>query len=42
MATVIMECLHEVCQDKQQHRGLAPWAESSRSWKVTTSIAPAD
>ena len=42
MATVIMECLHEVYQDEQRHWGLAPWAESLCSRKVTTSILPAD
>ena len=38
MATVIMECLHEVYQDEQRHRRLAPWTESPRNWKVATSI----
>ena len=42
MATVIMECLHEVYQDERRHRRLAPWTESPRSWKAATSIVPPD
>ena len=42
MATVIMECLHEVNQDEQRHRRLAPWTESPRSRKVAASIVPPD